>query len=367
MTTKDPADALGQAQETASNMLAEQFDTRHGIPIRADGYGDLWPGDQWAAAYIAADKPDMAEAAVAALARSQRPDGSFPHLLQGSHIRGGIETRWIDRQVYRLEGNGALHLPNGEWVTKSYAPPTQALSALAIVRAGLRLPDTLTVDSLNQASHALYEARGSNSDSGLIYAHKPVELTDRVGALGQEVKRTQRVIDSGVNALSVINGYALSELAAHAGEDSDYKIALRARNAETALRDRFVNMYVSQMQPTNEDILAAARLYESSGWRLKEADLERIYSAPNPSTEHPERTHLSMAECLEVARLTPYSDASHEYLTRIATAVARGGVQAITRFEGVEPTANAASNKMGRKQLWLPTAAEIVQINPHYL
>lgn len=357
-------EALVVAQQTSHDMLVDQYDQKHGIPMRADSHTDLWPGDRWAEAYIAAGEPEIASAVMHTVARSIREDGAFPHLMQGSHMRGGIETRWIDRQVYRMQGNGAERTPAGEWVTKSFAPPTQALSALAIVKNGLELPEGLTPETLDTAADALKSRR--TGSGRLLKAEKVDELTNSAGELAAELKRSGPVADPAINAFSVLNDRALIQLLRHYNLPVDASIRARERSTEYGLRDSFSQAYRDRRPLSNEEVLAAARLGGIEAMAVMTSDrLAAIYERPHPDDAHPERTHLSLAECIEIARLTPHAEASHDFLNRVLTNVAVLGAAAVTRFEGVTPGANPAANKYGRRQRWLPTAAEIVQINPN--
>ncbi len=343
---KSLQESLEIAQNDAGYLLvADLLDSERNIPMRATSHTDLWPGDRWAEAYLAIDEPQIAESVMRTAVRSIRPDGSVPHLMQGSHIRGGIETRWIDRQIYRLQGNGALKLPNGEWVTKGYGMPTLALGALALAERGLSYPSP---EILHNSITALYEARAN--DQGLIVARKVDELTNSSGKLSNKLHEEGKVIDPAVNALAALNFDALKTLDPTAPNIST------ADSTRRSLLDSLDT--IRNYRPLEgEEVLAIARL----GYELTEEELEGVCASPE-GIEHPERTHLTMAECLEIARLTPESEASKSYLQRILPKIAALGAAGITRFEGAQPGSNAAANKYGRKQIWLPTAAELVQI-----
>lgn len=356
-------EALEESQSVAREMLVEQFDTERGIPMRASSHTDLWPGDRWPEAYLAAGERELAQITAHTIARSVRPDGSFPHLMQGSHVRsfgllGNRESRWIDRQVYRLEGNGAMQLPNGEWVTRIYAPPTQALSALALHDAGYELPEAMDVVGLTRAATALYGNRGT--EGGLILGRHKDELTRNTAELARDVHTWGSAIDPAINALMVMNNAAIQELARKTDKNTDHELDLSAQQTEKSVGQELFGAFHGTMQP--EQVLAAARLPEYNR-ALSEKVLNELYTAPNTNMAHPERLHLSMAENIEVARLTSWSETSHNYLSRILPLIAQAGASAMTRFEGIGPGKNAISNKLGRKHVWLPTAAEIVQID----
>ncbi|MCA9327915.1 hypothetical protein KDA14_05285, partial [Candidatus Saccharibacteria bacterium] len=343
----------------AHDALVAGFDVERGIPMRAASHTDLWPGDRWAEAYIAAGEPNLAAAVMNTIARSVRPDGSVPHLMQGSHIRGGIETRWIDRQVYRMQGNGAIHLPNGEWVTEGFAPPTQAISALALHEAGVEIPGRLQAAGLMHATETLYDSRGTMS--GLIVAHKIDELTRSTANLARAVKLNGVAKDPAVNALLVKNNRALRKLADAEGEPLDEVLSSMMHRTERTLVDEMQKTVETKVHYP-EEVLAAARLDEVRE-DLTEQQLIDFFAAPDAQDKHPEQRHLTMAESIEVARLTANRGASQEYLERIVKLVNTAGAAALTRFEGIGPDKNAVANKMGRKQAWLPTAAEVVQIS----
>lgn len=355
-------ESLATAQDSARELLVEQFDVKHDIPMRAPSHTDLWPGDRWPEAYIAAGEPELATHAMESIAFSRRPDYTFPHLMQGSHMRAGIETRWIDRQVYRMQGNGAMRLPNGEWVTRTLASPTQALSALAVAKAGLEVHgpyDTLTPAALARSTRALYAQRGNTK--GLLAAHRKDELTRSTAELSRKLKQHGSVVDVAVNALLVQNSRAIIELAERANVALGEEFTDQARQTEEKLVSVLqVHRFIDEILP--EDVLATARTPQAAR-SLSESLLANFYMPPDPTDPHPEISYLSMAETIEVARLTPWSEASHDYLARILPKIAAAGASALTRFEGVAPGKNAIDNKMSRKQIWLPTAAEIVQID----
>lgn len=349
---------LNKAQEIAEEMLIGEYDQDRGIPISAVSHTDLWPGDTnlWVDAYLAIDRPDLAEQTFQTTLKSIRPDGSVPHLMQGSHIRGGIETRWIDRQYYRLSGSGAMRLPNGEWVSKIYAPPTLALSALAIAEAGLELPADI-LDTVVKAQERLYEARANNG--ALIEPEHPDELTNNSGEMADLLKISV-VMDPAVNALAVHNGRAIIRLARHLKSDYELdKISSLTDQTQESLR-KYINE--SQDTPSPERTLAIARTGKTLAFT--EEDLEELYSEPVPEEKHPERTHLSMDRCIEVAHSTPYAKLSRDYLERIIPKLARGE---FTRFENAMPGNNPVENKSYRRQFWLPVAAQIVQIDEQLL
>ncbi|HWT55565.1 MAG TPA: hypothetical protein VN031_00880 [Candidatus Microsaccharimonas sp.] len=359
-------EALETAQDSAHELLVEQFDVKHDIPMRASGHTDLWPGDRWPEAYIAAGEPELAAHVMESIAFSRRPDYAYPHLMQGSHMLAGVETRWIHRQVYRLQGNGAMRLPNGEWVTKALAPPTQALSALAVVKAGLEVHgpyDTLTPAALARSTRALYAQRGN--EKGLITAHKKDELTRSTAELSQRLKAHGSVVDVAVNALSVQNNRAIIELAKRTDVSLGEEFTNQVRQIEEKLVSVLqIHRFIEEILP--EDVLATARTPQEAR-SLSESLLTNFYMPPEPADPHPEISYLSMAETIEVARLTPWSEASHDYLERILPKIAQAGASAMTRFEGITPGKNAVDNKVSRKQIWLPTAAQIVQIDANSL
>lgn len=279
--------------------------------------------------------------------------------MQGSHKRLGVETRWIDRQVYRLQGNGALRLENGEWVTKSVAPSTQALSALALAKEGIRLPSTVTLDSLQNSAIALRGIRGDSETMDIIRPKHIDELTNNAGDLAQKFNNREVVRDPAINALAILNNHAIMELAEHQGKTVESTLKIWTNNLSRFWRELLPEK-ADDRTMNNEDVLAAARL--DARWALREGSLRKVFEQPDPSDANPGRTKLSMAECIEIARLTLDYEASQEYLARILPKIAQMGTAALTRFEGVMPTNNPVGNKVGRRQVWLPTAAEIVQL-----
>lgn len=345
---------LETAQELAKDMLVSEYDHDRGIPMSASSHTDLWPGDTnlWVDAYLTIDRPDLATQTFGTALKSIRPDGSVPHLMQGSHVRFGTETRWIDRQYYRVKGTGAMELPNGEWVSKIYAPPTLALSALAIAEAGLELPDNI-VDVVATAQEKLYEARG-NKDA-LIEAEHKDELTNNSGEKARLLNMFV-VVDPAVNALAVQNGRAILKLARILEPNRDFD-NIRSQTDQTyESLIKFINESKGTRSP--ERTLAIART--GTTLALKNEDLEEFYSEPVSNDKHPERTHLSMDKCIELAHSTPYSTQSTDYMRRIVPKLANGE---FTRFENALPGNNPVENKGYRRQFWLPVAAQIVQIN----
>jgi hypothetical protein len=366
-------EALETAQDAAHTMLVEQFDLDHGIPLSASSHTDLWPGDRWPEAYLAAGEPEFATMAMNSIARSVRPDGSFPHLMQGSHVRnlgplGNSESRWIDRQVYRIQGNGAVHLSNGEWVTKIFAPPTQALGVLALVDAGYAAPGSLNAAKLEMSVDVLYNQR-ANFD-GLITARHRDELTRRTGYLSNNLDKYNGVVDPAINALAVLNDTAIATLSRLDKSFNSFAASLyngrRSSNMSNALYDLLSTADATHGLLSPEEVLAAARL-GSEVVSLSEQQLANFYKAPDPTDKHPERTHLNMAYTIEVARLTPDSEASHSYLERILPAIAaKPGYSGILEYEDRSPKddiTSAVTNKLYRSKLWLPTAAELVQLD----
>jgi hypothetical protein len=353
----DMPETLAKAQDAAHEMLVDQFDAQRGIPVRTGSHSDLWPGDRWPEAYLATGEPSIALAAINSIASSVRRDGSFPHLLSGSHKRGGVETHWIDRMVYIGQGNGLTLSVHREWVTRAFAPPTQALSALAIEKAGLHVPAELDVTGLTNAAMRLYKSRGN--EDGLLVARKKDELTRSKAELSRELKQNDTVIDPAINALMVLNNDAIAELAARTRQPLGSDFRQRMQQTRDSLLRRLASHQDSYLP---EQVLAVARL----GHRdvvLTEDDLADIFTAPVPDDPHPQEHHLSMAETIEVARLTTGSRMSYDYLRRILTLVAGAGPAALTQFEGINPGDNPILNKYNRKNAWLPTAAEIVQID----
>jgi hypothetical protein len=250
-----------------------------------------------------------------------------------------------------------MKLRNGEFVTKRFAPPTLALSALALENAGITPPGGLDAGMLRQAQIQLYEQRGSGL---LIRATHIDELTSSNGPLAAQLKQNKGVIDPAINALFVMNGWALEQFTLKTKYDHQ---AGRYGDINRQTENELSN-YLDRLSDTaslsNEVVLAAARMGYTD--MLKERDLEEFF-APAESDSHPEKTKLSMAECIEVARLVPTFEASRTYLRRILPKIAQLGT--ITRFEDITPSKNDLANKIGRKQSWLPTAAQIVQIDPN--
>lgn len=255
-----------------------------------------------------------------------------------------------------LEGSGVMWLDNGETVTKLFAPSTLALSALALEQADVELPTNLDLDKVMMASDALHDQRGN--EHGFIEARHINELTNSDGGYSVQVKEYGLTIDPAINALAVKNDFAISHLAGITDAEA-FAVRGRAFNTEDRLGIMLHNSFV-RGDMTDEETLATARL----GFKgfLDEENLRKLFAMPSESDSHPEKRHLSMAECIEAARLTPIYEASQEYLARVLPKIAQLG--AFTRFEGIAPTDNAIVNKIGRKQIWLPTAAQVVQIKP---
>lgn len=349
---------LGRAQEIASEMLVNEYDHERGIPLTASSHTDLWPGDTnfWVDAYLAIDRPDLAQQTFQTTLKSIRPDGSVPHLMQGSHIRfGGKETRSLDRLYYRISGTGAMKLPNGEWVSEIYAPPTLALSALAIAEAGLELPDNI-VDIVVTAQEKLYEARGNNE--ALIEPEQSDELTNNSGDMAHFLKMSV-VMDPAVNALAIQNGHAILTLA-QILEPSRNLDNIRTRTDQT-LESLIQHIEATQETPSPERTLAIVRIDGTQS--LQFSDLKQFYEEPSPDDKHPERTHLSTDKLIELVRARPHLDQSRNYMKRVIPKLARGE---FTRFENAIPGDNPAINKTYRKQFWLPVAAQIVQIDKDF-
>jgi hypothetical protein len=358
-------EALYMAQNDARELMTRGlYDMERNIPMRASSHTDLWPGDRWVEAYLAIDEPQLAERVMATTLRSIRPDGSLPHLMQGSHRRSGIETRWIDRQVYRLQGNGAMELPNGEWVTKSYGAPTLALGAVALADRNRKYPDFETV---TRTITTLYDARGNSDD--LIEARKVDELTNNSGKLADQLKKEGKAMDPAVNALAVKSLMALRQYPGTEKSQHGRDLFNQAERTVLALyeeleleRSKDDPITGSRSYLKGEQVLALARLNDPT-MMPSEYELWRVFKAPEAGEKHPEHSNLNLAECLEIARLTRWADASNKYLERVIPKIAAIGAAGLTRFEGIIPGKNEAANKAGRKQVWLPTAAEIVQID----
>ena len=354
-------DQLKSVQELSAQHLVDNFDRERGFALRAPGsHTDLWPGDPWTEAYTAIGATRMAELSFNAVLRSIRPDGSVPHLMQGSHMRGGSETNWIDRTVYRATGVGATRSDSGAWVTKLHAQPNWAVSAAALYDHKLQRSELEAtsfarsiVPTLVDATQALYEARGT--EKGYIVAKHRDEMTNNSGALAGLRKP---VIDPSVNALLVRNNKAVTRLAQIAQYELPQELLTTMRRTSWYLAEH-VSEHVGDETPyLPEFVLAAARLELSDS--IPRAALQHIYAAPTPNDKHPEATHLSTAECVEIARLTPEHVTSRGYLDRYIGMVAAG--QPITRFEGSLPTEDSFDNRLHRKQTWLLTDAQLVRI-----
>lgn len=364
------SEALGIAQEAAHDMLMREYDTVRNIPLRNPEYADLWGGDRWAEAYIAAGEPQRASTVLNTLQRSIRPDGSVPHMLQGRRMWGPFDVRpYVDGTFFRIDamlhkpGIGLQKLQNGEHVTKLYAPPTWALGALAVHTA---LPDKATpltlVDAID-ATEALYYARGNKND--LIEARHIDELTRNGGPYRQDIHDKGAAVDPAINALLVLNNRALQAYASAVGAPTaPSHIRERMRNTEIALTAQLQEAHSAGRTALPEETLAAARI--GLGDSVHDRSLYSIFEAPDPDSKALHATHLSLPECIEVARLTADNPLSKTYLERIVRAVAHDPTN-MTRFEGVKPGMNGVVNKIGRKHDWLLTAAEIVQIPPSAL
>lgn len=355
-------EALEIAQNDARELMTRGlYDMDRDIPMRSKMHTDLWPGDRWVEAYLAIDEPQLAERVMATTLSSIRPDGSLPHLMQGSHRnRIGIETRWIDRQVYRLQGNGAMELPNGEWVTKSYGMPTLPLGALALAGENREHPDFETVA---RSITTLYDARGNSDD--LIEAQKVDELTNSSGKLADQLKKEGKAMDPAVNALAIKSLMALQQYPGSSELIDTWKysngLSGQAETTAFALYEELEFARAKNHCLKDEEVLALARLNDPI-MLPSEHELHTVFEQPEAGGKHPERSNLNLAECLEIARLTLWADASNKYLERVIPKIAALGKAGLSRFEGVAPGPNAVVNRAGRKQVWLPTAAEIVQI-----
>ena len=107
----------------------------------------------------------------------------------------GMETRAFDRLYYRWSGAGAKKLPNGERVTRLYAPPTAAISTEAVLdyqllndqENGAQVLGDFVLPALIKASGSLYKARGNNKRGLILPFHKD-ELTINSGELASKTK-----------------------------------------------------------------------------------------------------------------------------------------------------------------------------------
>lgn len=373
------SDSFEHARGIAARQLVAGFDTIAGqkFPYRAEGYGDLWPGDRWTEAYLAIGKIGLAERAFSAVLGSIRQDGSFPHLKQGKHKRLGVETRFIDRLVYLARGDGITADNSGEPVTRLHGQPSEALSARALYEykratdgdeKAKEFAGLVTLPVIRGA-YALYKARGR--EDGLVVSNHRDEMTNNSGHLA---KQKMPRVDPSVNALLVQNNAALLDLAqaldyklpgykpADKKEGTAEQIGFLAEQMKLTRANltSMVDLHVGFSMPDEpEFVLAAARIGRTE--KLSSAILSEVFAAPSPKDKHPEKSHLSMAECIEIAKLTPERPESRAYLGRIYAGVADG--KPITRFEDIAPDnkpLSDLSNRIHRKQIWLPAAISMV-------
>lgn len=354
---------LCKVQALSAQHLVDNFDAARGFALRnPTSHRDLWPGDPWVEAYTAIGRTDLADLSLAAIMRSIRPDRSIPHLVQGSKVYAGLETNGIDRMVYRLTGVGATRSASGERVTKLHAQPGWALGALALYEHKLHerggsyaigFAHNIT-PRLIDATRALYKARGT--EDGYVASKHIDEMTNRSGELARLRKP---LFDPSVNALLVKNNAAVLRLA----EITRFAVPqeLRTAMAKTNeyLRGQLTDTVHADRPYLPEYVLAAARL-GSSDITIEPAALQSVYAMPAEDDPHPEATHLSTAECVEIARLTLGQPDSRAYLDDYVAAIASG--EAITRFMHSVPSNNLIVDKIHRRHNWLPTDAQLVQI-----
>lgn len=357
-------EALAQVQALSAQHLVDNFDTTRGFALRAPGsHADLWPGDPWVEAYLAIGRTDLANLSFKAIQRSIRPDGSAPHLMQGSRPLFRLETKGIDRMVFRATGVGSTRSASGERVTKLHAQPGWALSTAALYDYKLGKWGEMhaagfarsVAPMLVDATRALYKARGT--EDGYVASKHIDEMTNRSGELA---KLHKPLFDPSVNALLVKNNAAVVRLA----DIARFALPQELRNAMAKTNDYLTGQITDTVSADRpylpEYVLAAARL-GSSEIIIDPAALQSVYAAPSPEDPHPEKKHLSTAECVEIARLTLSQPDSRAYLDSYITAIAGG--QPIKRFENSKPSKNAVDERLHRsQQTWLPTDAQLVQV-----
>jgi hypothetical protein len=377
-----------QAQRLAADALRTGFDESLGFPVTAKGYGDFWPSGasetdtfSFVEAYAAIGEPRMASRTMGALLRSARTDGSYPHLVQGSHKRVGVETRAIDRKIYRLQGMDVGTSRLGEHVTSLYAAPIGALSALAIANYnmqddGPRISVAPTVDALVAAKRALYDARGN--DDGLIEAHHKYELTLSAGRLVGEFGRKEddqlrydreragvaqspvgAIVDPAMNAMLVLDNAALIEYARI--NDKVLPSQLREQMAKSA--EAVMQLTAQASAPDNiEQTIARARLGRID--EISDEMLAYAYRQPPKDASHVEDEYLPVSLGLELASNTPDRPESQEYVQRNLASIVMHGK--FPHFENRFPIRGFRApwtNKNRRLRLWLPTAKVVALLD----
>ena len=364
---------LELAQGHAERMLLEAYDAKSGFPITADSHPDFWPGDaaRWVAGYLAIEQPNIAQDVMHAVGESVRPDGGIAHYRLGSHKRlgGRVETNVVDRYVQAFSGNGIERSVADKWVSSIYAAPTAAIAALTLYKAGVALPQNISVKTILGAHNRLTKAR--RGEDMLLGTHYSDELTNNSGDLAKKLKTQKRVVDPAVNALYVNNERAIAELISSetikqptphqtVAETAPHTDGKEVKNTQTALEEMIATEHSMQDVLSLESTLAAARLGLMG--LLRDNDLLNLFRAPAAHDKHPEQTRASLPDALEAARLTASSfEVSRIFLGRMVSKIAENS-HMLTRYEDVGPGDNVIANRAYRRELWAPTAAEICQL-----
>jgi len=357
---------LELAHGHADHMLVMAYDYSSEFPITAESHTDFWPGEaaRWVQGYIASEATTqmgltLAQGVMNAVGKSVRDNGAIPHYMLGSHRRfgGRIETNIIDRTVQRFSGNGMKRSAAGNWVTTINAAPTAGIAALALSRAGIGLPGTISLKTILRAHNEITQT--ARSKEGLIEAHNPNELTNNSGALAKRLKSDGRVVDPAVNALYINNSRAIAELW-NSDDFSQLFLEGDAKNAQAGVEKLLEREHDKGDGLSLESTLAAARLGLTG--MIRESDLLHLFRAPNADDKHPEQTRSSLPDAIEAARLTAGSfEVSRIFLGRIVGKIAENN-HMLTRYESISPGDNVIANRAYRRQLWAPTAAEVRQI-----
>lgn len=365
---KDYAGLLEQAHTHAREMLQGAYDAEQSFPITAASHTDFWPGDaeRWVSGYLAIGNANMAQGVVHAVGLSVRENGAVPHYMSGRRPLPvlGIDTKFIDRYVQKRSGNGLEQSKAGKWVTTAYAPATFGSAAAKLVNVGLELPVNFGPSELANAHNSVTFMR--QNMEGLIEAKNPNELTNNSGMLATLLKEKGSIVDLAVSASYKNSAHAIAGIPGVSEEVKKWLLE-DEKVANTAIHQVLDREHdTTQMDDgvfSLESTMAAARLGLSG--MIREKDLAAFFRVPDPYDKHPEQSRPSFADAIEVARLTAGGfELSRTFLRRTVAKLAIGS-HMFTRYEGIEPSANAITNRAYRRQVWAPTAAEAAQIAKH--